>query len=99
MFLAVGAGGKLPGDAQTAPWLTLASVMATNHLQACNWNPDCLFPPETGGEKGIEGAPASGLRALVAQFRDKEQPVSFQKLENRADQQGECRTGLYFTIG
>lgn len=88
-FLVVDTGGRL-GEAQSAPWRKLASLLATNHIQVCNWSPDCPYPPETKGGKGIEGVHTRGLRGLVAQFIDKDMPIRFARIDDLNHRQGTC---------
>lgn len=53
-----------------------------------NWNPECRYPPDTKGGKGIESAHTQELRALLAQAADKTLPLSVQRVDNPAHQQG-----------
>lgn len=85
----VAVSGYQMADGQNIPWLTLSIGCAQSGMVCHNWSPDCRFPSEfKKGDKGIEGAPAKEIRALVAQFQDTKQPLTFKKVERQADKQG-----------
>lgn len=69
---------------------------AQNGVVGRNWTPGCHFPPQIKKvDRGIEGAPAKEIRALVAQFGDSNQPLTFRKLERKADREGKLITPYY----
>ncbi|KZP07589.1 hypothetical protein FIBSPDRAFT_901961, partial [Athelia psychrophila] len=80
-------GGGALGDSLSAPWKRLGGSCAQWGLQMLNWNPECRYPPETKGGKGIESAHTQELRALLAQAADKTLPLSVQRVDNPAHQQ------------
>ncbi|KAF7971666.1 hypothetical protein HWV62_20638 [Athelia sp. TMB] len=81
----VGAGGKL--DTMSSPWLTLPQLSANCGIRVVNWPPDCPFPCETTGKKGVECLTATELAALIAQFRDAKFPLVFQLVVKEEDKQ------------
>ncbi|KAF7969776.1 hypothetical protein HWV62_25999 [Athelia sp. TMB] len=80
------AGARL-GDSRNMPWHTLARVAAADGIQMFNWLPDCPFPEETSGIKGIENASIGAIRAILAQFNAKDLPLSFRRCQSEEERQ------------